>query len=156
MAKKCDNTSVGVLIYNDRGDTLMNERMKYPFGFAPPAGHLDGDEPEDGAKREIKEEVGLEIDILKLVMHRKLDNLCRREGGDWHDWHVYGALRWHGDVKRSEDETKQVIWLPRSEIGALAERTTAYLLGAISEKEWQEKPGLEVVWYEIFKILEII
>lgn len=156
MAKKCDNTSVGLIIKDKAGRFLIIERMKPPFGFAVPAGHLDGDTFEAGLVREVKEEVGLDVQKYKKVLDRRFDNPCRRESGTWHHWQVYRAEEWSGEVKRSESETKQALWLTHSEIGALAERTTAYILGSISEKEWQEKPGLEVVWYEIFKILGII
>lgn len=164
MTKKCDNKSVGVIIRNEMGDFLMIERMKFPFGFAPVAGHVDegGEDYEAAAYRETLEEVGLGLDKKTLLLDRVLENQlstdCKRGGGEgpWHHWQVYRAEEWSGEVKRSEDETKQAIWLTRSEIGALAERTEAYMRGKISEKEWEASPGLEEVWYRIFKILEIV
>lgn len=164
MAKKCDNKSVGVIIRNEIGDFLMIERRKFPFGFAPVAGHVDGDGDDYATAgiREVKEEVGLDVSKLKLLLNKILDNQfglsCRRGGGEgsWHHWQVYRAEKWSGEVKRSEDETKQALWLSKSEIGALAERTEAYVAGKISESEWQVNPGLEVVWYDIFRILEVI
>lgn len=153
---KYDNTSVGLIVEDKDGKFLIIERMKYPFGFAAPAGHLDGDTFEAGLVREVKEEVGLDVQKYKKVLDQRFDNPCRREGGNWHHWQVYRADEWSGEVKRSPDETKQALWLSRSEIGALAERTEAYVRGKISESEWQARPGLEAVWYEIFKLLQII
>ena len=156
MAKKCDHTSVGLLIWDKEGKLLIIERMKFPFGFAIPAGHLDGDTFEAGLVREVKEEVGVDVQKYKKVLDQRFDNPCRREEGTWHHWQIYRAEEWSGEVKRSEDETKQVLWLLRLEIAALAERTEAYMRGKISEEKWENYPGLGVVWYEIFKILGII
>ena len=40
MVKKCDHTSVGMLVWKNK-KILLIERKKAPFGFAPPAGHVD-------------------------------------------------------------------------------------------------------------------
>ena len=164
MAKKCDNKSVGVLIWSDTGELLMQERMKFPFGCAPQAGHLDddGDDYETAGIREVKEEIGLDIAKLQLLLDKTLDNQfgldCGRGGGEgpWHHWQVYRAEKWSGEVKRSEDETKDAKWVSKTDLGALAERTEAYAKGKISQLDWEANPGLEEVWYRIFKILEII
>ena len=47
---KCDHTSVGILVWKD-SKLLLIERKNFQFGFAPPAGHLDGDFYEEAAKR---------------------------------------------------------------------------------------------------------
>jgi len=39
---------------------LLIERAKFPFAYAPPAGHCDGDDFEFTAKKELEEEVGLQ------------------------------------------------------------------------------------------------
>lgn len=73
MTKKCDNKSVGMLVWRD-GSLLLIERRKPPFGFAPPAGHIDGDDSfEESAKRELKEEVGLEM--IYYYLRPKLKNM---------------------------------------------------------------------------------
>lgn len=147
--KVCDHTSVGMIVR--QGDKiLLIERMKYPFGFAPPAGHLDGDEFEDGARRELREEVGLEATDIKLIFAGRKENKCRRQDGTWHEWKVY-EVEIKGEVKRSEDETKQAGWYTKEEIQKLAERTDQYLKGKISDSEWQAKPGLEEFWYKLWK-----
>ncbi len=40
MPKICDNKVVGIIVLRDN-KMLLIERKKFPFGFAPPAGHLD-------------------------------------------------------------------------------------------------------------------
>jgi len=157
MPKKCDNTSVGLIIKDKDGRFLLNERLKFPPGWAPPAGHLDGDDFKTGLVREVKEEVGLDVLKYKLVLDQKFDNHCSREGG-WHHWQVYKAVEWQGEIALAEGEikNKKPWWVSRVELIGLVERTEAYVRGKISDEEWQKNPGLEVVWYEIFKILGII
>ena len=78
MEKVCDHTSVGIMVW--RGDKLLLiERAKFPKGFAVPAGHVDGDATyEDSAKRELKEEVGLDAMGLRLIAEGRKENPCRR------------------------------------------------------------------------------
>lgn len=155
MPKLCDNKSIGMLVW--RGDKLLLiERKKPPFGFAPPAGHIDEDNSfETAAKRELKEEVGLETDSIELLIEGRKDNPCRREGGNWHYWKIY-KINANGKIKRSNDETKQANWFDNNQIEILAQKTKKYLAGDISEDEWIKNPGLEPVWLEWLKELKII
>lgn len=92
MNKTCDHTSVGMLVRD--GDLfLLIERATFPFGFALPAGHVDGDPSfEAAARRELREEVGLETATLKELLDKHMDNPCRREGGTWHHWKASPGL----------------------------------------------------------------
>jgi ADP-ribose pyrophosphatase YjhB (NUDIX family) len=154
MTKVCDHTSVGMIVR--RGDKiLLIERRKYPFGYALPAGHVDGDKSfEEAAKRELKEEVGLKATKLKLVYEGRKQNKCRRPDGSWHYWKVY-EVEAEGTVKRSPDETKKAGWYTRREIKELAGKTGKYLDGEIPDDEWQKSPGMEQGWYELGKELNI-
>ena len=154
MENKCDHTSVGILVW-DNNKLLLIERGKFPFGFAPPAGHLDGDNFEESAKRELKEEVGLGAKTLKLLLEEKNNNICRREGGTWHHWQVYEATV-SGEIKRSLSETKKAVWISKDEIKNLATKTGDYLAGKVDKIAWEKSPGLETVWYDFFRKLEII
>ena len=156
MAKECDNTSVGMLIRNDRGELLLVERKLYPFGFAPPAGHVDDHGSfEKAAVDEIREEVGLTSGKLKLVAEGRKDNRCRRQGGDWHYWKVY-EVEAEGDLNPSSEETKRVDWFDGLRLKELGEKTKDYLAGKISDEEWQKNPGLELVWLEWLAQLKIL
>lgn len=144
--KKCDNKSVGMLVWRDN-KLLLIERKKFPFGFAPPAGHVDSDNSfEEAAKKELLEEVSLQAKKMELVFEGRKENPCRR-GGTWHYWKVYNVVA-HGKLNRSESETKQAGWYSKNEVFSLAARTEKYLKGNILEEEWQKSPGLEPVWYE--------
>ncbi len=152
--RECDHTSVGMLVWKEN-KLLLIERKRFPFGFAPPAGHLDGDSYEAAAKRELKEEVSLEATKLKLLHEERAENACRRKGGSWHNWKIY-ELEVKGNVKRSLTETKQAGWHNLEEIKKLAKITEEYLQGNVTEDEWQANPGIETVWYDWFNKLKVL
>jgi ADP-ribose pyrophosphatase YjhB (NUDIX family) len=155
MSKKCDHTSVGMFVWKDN-ELLLIERARYPFGFAVPAGHVDGDlDYEESAKRELKEEVGLETDDLELIGEGRKENHCRREDGTWHYWKIYN-VKVRGNIERNQDETKQAGWYSKEEISLLTEKTEKYNNKDITEEEWNQNPGPEPVMYEWFKELKII
>lgn len=155
MSKICDHTSVGMIVWKDE-KILLIERASFPKGFACPAGHVDGDESyEISAKRELEEEVGLNASELELLIDKRMDNPCKREDGTWHHWKVF-KTKASGEIKRSLDETKNADWYDLNEIKNLSIRTQEYLGGEISEEEWDKNPGLEPVWFEWFKELQII
>lgn len=63
---------VAVIISNDKGEILLIQRgpaSRSEVGrWENPGGEVDpGEDPVDGAKREIKEELGVDIEITKLV-----------------------------------------------------------------------------------------
>lgn len=155
LLKVCDNKSVGMIIR--KGETiLLIERKKPPYGFAPPAGHVDDKGSFDNAaKEEVEEEVGLNVVNVTLVTEGRKENPCRRPGGSWHYWKIY-EVETSGEVKRSEDETKQAGWYTVDQIKTLAQRTVSYKAGEISEDDWQNSPGIEPVWCEWFKELKIL
>lgn len=155
MPKLCDHKSVGMLVWrNDK--LLLIERRKPPFGFAPPAGHIDGDNSfEESARRELKEEVGLEAKNLQLLTEGRKDTSCRRKDGDWHYWKIF-KVETGGDIKRNKDETKQADFYTKSGLLALGIKTEKYLRGDIKQKDWEKSPGLEPVWYKWLKELNII
>lgn len=155
MPQECDHKSVGMLVWR-KDELLLIERKSKPFGFAPPAGHVDDDASfEDAAIRELREEVGLLADNVTLLTEGRKDNPCKRTDGSWHYWKIYGVVA-GGDVRRSEEETKRAEFVSKNALSQLAERTKRYLRKEISESEWEASPGLEPVWYEWLQELKII
>ena len=155
MHKQCDHKSVGMLVWKD-DCLLLIERKKPPFGFAPPAGHVDDHGSfEQAATDELSEEVGLEVQSMKLLIEGRKDNPCRRKDGTWHYWKIY-EVKALGEVKRSPEETKQAGFYTKENLQLLAKKTEKYLRGKISDTDWESSPGIEPVWYEWFKQLTII
>jgi mutator protein MutT len=104
--------SGGAIIKDEEGRILLIERKFEPFGWAGPAGHVDeGETPAEAMRREVKEEVGLEVKNAKLLFHEFLDwNKCQR-GITGHDWFLYEVLEWTGEIKRERSEVKNVEWI---------------------------------------------
>ena len=153
-------------------------RKNYPEAYAMPAGHVDGDNPWSiAAKREAKEEVGMDVTQERQVFKGDIDNPCKRENGAHHNWEVSEAISWTGDLK-SGDDAKAAYWKTYEEIRDLAKRTEYFMSkykitygrvgdltraifgGDPSDKrtdiEWLESPGLEPVWYYILRELKYI
>ena len=155
MTRKCDHTSVGLLVWRD-DRLLMIERRTPPFGFASPAGHVDDHGSfEDAARAELEEEVGLIATKLQLKSEGRKDNPCRRKGGTWHYWKIYEAMA-QGPISISPRETKQAGWHDSSSLMEFGSKTEQYRDGLINEEQWQRSPGLEPVWYDWFKCLDLL
>lgn len=111
--------SAGVIIRRD-GKTLLFKRARYPLGWTIPAGHIEvGNDPEEEARREAAEEVGLEVVNVRPVWPGPvlIEDSCRR-GADWHRWHVFEAECPTGEVTLNE-EGKGYAWETDAQIGAL-------------------------------------
>ncbi len=153
--EKCDHTSVGMLVYKG-AKLLLIERRNPPFGFAPPAGHVDGDISfEDAARRELKEEVGLNTTHISLIAEGRRENPCKRVDGTWHYWKIY-EVKAAGEIQRSLEATKQAHWFDPAHIELFAQRSKRYLAGGTTEHDWKLAPGIELVWYEIFTEFGVI
>lgn len=173
MAKKCDNKSVAILVRKD-DKILVIERKQYNFGFALTAGHQDGDDPLTCAKKELGEEVGLNMEQGVVVLEMKLQNPCKRENGSYHDWSVVEAVKWSGDVNivQPDDEAKSYLWVDKEAISAMVKKLEDFAkkidvsltkenLPEIVRKTnespaWAQNPGLEPPMYFLFKELHII
>jgi 8-oxo-dGTP diphosphatase len=84
-------TGVAAIILDDDENVLINRRTDRT-GHAPglwslPCGVVEeGESPEDALKREMKEELGVEVAVEKLISRRTFDN--RADGR----WVAYGYL----------------------------------------------------------------
>lgn len=155
---KCDHKNVGVLIYRKDGRLLLVERTRKPYGWSPPAIHVDGDVEnfKAAARRAVSEKVGLDAQKFILLLKRTCENKCVRRGGGWHNLRVFKAVGWRGKLKRSKTETRSAVWASEPKVRTLAGLIEEHLKGKISARAWRKNPGLEAVWYKIFKNLGII
>lgn len=144
--KICDNKSVGMIIKRN-GKILLLERMKPPYGFTFPAGHVDDHGSfEQAAIDETMEETGLHITKLTPIFEGKLENQCRRTGGTWHDWKIYN-VETEGEINFSREESKKAGWYSMEEIKELVNKTKEYLDGEITDEQWIKDPGMEPLFY---------
>lgn len=116
----CDHTSVGVLMLDAQRRLLLFERATFPPGLAPPAGHVDRHGSfEDAARAEVKEEVGLSVETLRLVGRGRTENPCRRIGGSWHYWEIFQGTA-TGELRLSPREAENAGWYAMATLSAMA------------------------------------
>ncbi len=156
MARSCDNTSVGVVIRNGSGDVLLLERARFPFGLAAPAGHIDDHgSPEQAAIAEVFEEVGLYLPLSgleKVIDARRINNQCRRMGGNHHLWTIYSAKSISDRIVASKRETKGASWYATEALQALADSTRQN----IDKEARVGDQVLEPVWLDFLMELGLV
>jgi nucleoside triphosphatase len=60
--------TVGALILNGRGQILLAKSYKWRNRFTLPGGHIKlGETALEALKREVKEEIGLEIELIRFL-----------------------------------------------------------------------------------------
>jgi len=168
MSKVCDNKSVGVII-RDGDKFAVIKRKNYPVAYAFVAGHLDGDSFEKAAEKEAKEEANIKILVLEKKLAETLENPCKREGGSRHQWEVFEAVKWEGELRPSSD-AKEAFWASLEDLKKLAERTvdfskklgiaiddvSCFTRAVTDDPEWQKDPGLEPVWLVMLRTIGIM
>jgi 8-oxo-dGTP pyrophosphatase MutT (NUDIX family) len=159
--KICDNKSVGIVIRNTDGAFALLKRARFPFGFAPVAGHIDQHgSVEQAAVEETIEELGLTITVADLkktdIFGARFNNHCRRKGGTHHDWWIFEVNNFSGELQPSPDETQGAAWYPLSDLQLLADRTRQYQAQMIGQQDWENSPGLEEIWITFMEQLGYI
>jgi 8-oxo-dGTP pyrophosphatase MutT (NUDIX family) len=155
--KPCDHAAVGVLISSPAG-LLVFERVRPPAGIAPVAGHVDQHGgPEQAARAEVGEEVGLTVTSLLPLTTAWRPNRCRRPATDrvGHYWSVYRA-EVSGQIRPSAQEVRVPRWLHQDQLQQHALRTAAYAEGRLSEAQFAAEPGLEPMWVRFLHELELV
>jgi 8-oxo-dGTP pyrophosphatase MutT (NUDIX family) len=150
-SKPCDNKSVGVIVQNAEGSFALLKRARFPFGYAPVAGHVDDHgSVEQAAIDEVVEEIGLVITKEDLhpteIADTRFENHCRRKGGTFHNWWVFTVDHYAGQIVPSPDETEGADWYTAEELQLLADRTGQYQAQMIEQQDWEADPGLEEIW----------
>jgi ADP-ribose pyrophosphatase YjhB (NUDIX family)/GNAT superfamily N-acetyltransferase len=100
-----------------RGDTILlgwrgPKRRTYPACWAVPGGHLEpGESPEAAAIREIREELGVEVRILRYLMAiETVDALGTLT------FHMFSSSQWEGgEPKAQDDEHLELRWFSLQE-----------------------------------------
>ena len=60
--------TVGIFIFNQKGEILLLESHKWPGAYVVPGGHVElGERLEEAAVREAKEETGLDVYDLEFI-----------------------------------------------------------------------------------------
>lgn len=109
------HVSVGALVVQ-KGQILLMDRAKPPYGLAGPAGHVDeGETQEIAILREVQEESGLVVINKKLILEEFVPwNTCS-QGIEGHRWFLY-QCDVKGALHRSKAEAKSLGWYAISDI----------------------------------------
>lgn len=168
MEQVCSHASVSVVVRwrTPRGliKVLLIERGTFPKALACPAGHTEEARPYAGkgepeevpssaAARELREEVGIVAapsGLRPFLERLRMNNPCRRKGGDHHYWWVY--------VYDIVNEKSPELCLEREKILNSRWIGEEELRGLMAGETWEGaegKVGLEGVWKEIFSRIGI-
>ena len=129
----CIGVGCGALIINDRGETLLLKRTsktRNEAGFwSKPGGGVEfGEKIEDALKREIKEELGVEVEITKFLGFT--DSIMKAENQHWVSFNYLAKIA-KGEPKNLEPEKhEEMKWFKFTE---LPENINEYTLEAIKE-----------------------
>jgi nucleoside triphosphatase len=112
LVQNYPEATVGALIVDDKGEILLVRSYKWGKKYVVPGGHIElGERSEAAIKREVKEEVGLEVEPVRLLLIQEaiyptdyikhehyifLDYLCRTH---------------ESKVELDGDEIQEHIWM---------------------------------------------
>lgn len=104
--------SVKGFIVNEKGELLIVRRSKsekhFPNAWEIPGGRLDvGEDPFDGLTREVKEEVGIDVDVLNPI---KVSHF-KRQDGQQITMIVFACKPWSDKVSLGKEHTAYE-WIP--------------------------------------------
>lgn len=131
--RKCPNKSVGAVITDEYGRHLCLYRKIFPLGLAGIAGHLQFIEGtniledwQTALKREVKEEVDLQVINCRIIFQNTLlPNPCQ-QGYEMHEWTVFKVTAYEGrPVLKEPDKHKWVRFMNIDEIMEYVTRDNA-------------------------------
>ena len=83
MPQQYPEATVGALVVNPKGEVLIVRSSKWNDKFTVPGGHIElGELAEDAIQREVKEETGLDVDAVKLLVVQQAiypNHYCKHE-----------------------------------------------------------------------------
>ena len=96
--------TAGAIIFNDRGHVLLlKHRFRAGSGWGLPGGFLErGEQPLDALKRELREEIGMEVDSAKFFHARSFKKPRQVE--------ILFLCRANGDAKPRTMEVERAEW----------------------------------------------
>ena len=136
---------VTIFIKNKKDEYLIQKRSKVKGGkYGITSGHtLEGESAEKGAIREIKEEIGIDIEIqeLKLIYKTNID------GNLYNLYYLEKDIELH-DLKLQKEEVENVYWYTIDEINKLIQKQEFYLKQIEALKIYEKYIKEEEKWQQ--------
>lgn len=108
--------TVGALVANSKGEILIVRSSKWGNKYTVPGGHIElGEQAEDAIKREVKEETGLDIHSVKLLLVQQAiypANYYKHEHFIFMD---YLCKSMDSEVKLDGRELQEYVWIKPEE-----------------------------------------
>jgi nucleoside triphosphatase len=104
--------TVGALIVNREGKILLAKSHKWFDKYTLPGGHIEiGETMEDAVKREVKEEVGLDVEVIEFLLMQEA--IFAKEFWKKKHFIFFDFLCKIGDqrVKLDQDEIQDYTWV---------------------------------------------
>ena len=110
MGQSRFTVTTGGMLFDEAGRILLLEHVFRPdSGWGIPGGFLSrSEQPQDGLRRELREEISIEIDEVEFLFARTLPRLRQVE--------IYFRARVIGDPKPSSFEIKKAQWFTLNEL----------------------------------------
>lgn len=112
MPQLYPEATAGALIVNPKGDVLIVRSSKWNDKFTVPGGHIElGERAEDAIKREVKEETGLDVEPVKLLLVQQAiypENYYKHEHFIFMD---YLCQAQSSEVKLDGRELQEYVWV---------------------------------------------
>ncbi len=122
-----------VIIKNEQGHILMQQR-KHPYGkWGLPGGLMElGESTSEVARREVREETGLELGKLELLgVYSGKDYICKASNGD--EFYVvttaYTTSEYTGALCINDDESLSLDWVDPHRLPDNIAKTHVEILG---------------------------
>lgn len=129
--RRYPSVGVAVIVRDDAGRVLMGRRAqgRYAGLWCIPCGRLEWDEDvRDAAKREFREETGLEVELAGVAaVHSNFHDRDRQTVGVWFDGRVTG-----GRLHAADGELSELGYFDPAEPPPLAFPTDALVLGELA------------------------
>jgi nucleoside triphosphatase len=112
MVQLYPEATVGALIVNEKGEVLIVRSNKWGEKYTVPGGHIElGERAEDAIVREVKEETGLDSEVVELLV---LQQAIYPKDYQKHEHYIfmdYVCKARSSDVKLDGRELQSYVWV---------------------------------------------
>ncbi len=111
---------VGIAIFNKKGEVLLIKRNKPPFkGYMSiPGGKVElGETLKDAIKREVKEECGIDVEVMDLIY--VTENIQKDDSGKIKYHYIlidFWGIAENDKIIPQEEEIREWLWVKKEEL----------------------------------------